>query len=58
MTFQEIKIGQEFYTSNGRPSVKVSKDTAKSLVPICVNPSTNQYAEGLEFKVKASEYVY
>jgi hypothetical protein len=58
MTFQEIKINQEFRTSNGRPSVKVSKDKAKSLVPVCVSPSINGYAEGLEFNVKPNEWIY
>ena len=58
MTFQEIKINQKFYTSNGRPSIKVSQDTARSLVPECVSPCTNGYVEDYEFKVKPNERVY
>ena len=58
MKFQELKINQEFRTSNGRPAVKVSQDSAKSLVPVCVSPSANQYEENLVFNVKPSEFVY
>lgn len=59
MTFQEIKINQRFYTSNGRPSIKVSGSKAKSLVPICISPCTNGYAdEGELFKVSLNEPVY
>lgn len=58
MKFQDLKINQEFRTSNGRPAVKVSQDSAKALVPVCVSPSTNQYYENVVFKVKPSESVY
>jgi len=58
MKFQELKINQEFRTSNGRPAIKVSQDSAKSLVPVCVSPSANQYEENLVFNVKPSEFVY
>jgi len=58
MKFQELKINQEFRTSNGRPAVKVSQDSAKSLVPVCVSPSTNQYEENLVFSMKPSDSVY
>jgi len=58
MKFQDLKTNQEFRTSNGRPAVKVSQDSAKALVPLCVSPSTNQYYENVVFKVKPSESVY
>ena len=58
MTFQEIKINQNFYTSNGRPSIKVSEGKAKSLAPICVSPCTNEYVEEYLFNVKPNEWVY
>ena len=58
MKFQELKINQEFRTSNGRPAIKVSQDSAKSLVPVCVSPSANQYEDDYVFKVKPEEPVY
>ena len=58
MTFKEIKINQKFYTTNGRPSIKVSESKAKSLVPICVSPCTNGYVEEYLFNVKPNKRVY
>jgi|11BtaG_2_1085332.scaffolds.fasta_scaffold80902_2 hypothetical protein len=58
MTFQEIKINQKFYASNGTPSIKLSQDKARSLVPELVSPCTNGYVENYEFKVKPNERVY
>ena len=58
MTFQEIKINQKFRTSNGRPSIKVSESQAKSLVPVCISPCINEYAEEYLFSVKPDEWVY
>ncbi len=58
MTFQEIEINQKFYTSNGQPSVKISEGKAKSLVPICVSPCTNDYIEDDVFSLKPYARVY
>ena len=58
MTFKEIKLNQEFRTSNGRPSVKISEDKAKSLVPVCVSASVNAYAEEVHFNVNPNDWVY
>ena len=32
-TFKDVKIGQTFYTTNGKPSKKISDTKAVSLVP-------------------------
>ena len=58
MTFQEIEINQKFYTSNGRPSLKISEGKAKSLVPTCVSPCTNGYVEDDVFSLKPHARVY
>jgi len=57
-TFQNVQIGQSFYTSNGKPSKKISNTKAVSLVPEYTGFNFQESIENVEFSQKEQDHVY
>ena len=57
-TFQDVQIGQTFYTSNGAPSKKIATDKAVHLTPQLVGFDFQSAIEDVEFTYHADKRVY
>lgn len=57
-TFKDVKIGQTFYTSNGKPSKKISETKAISLVPEYIGFNFQESRTGIEFSQNSDSHVY
>ena len=56
--FKDVKIGQSFYTSNGKPSKKISNTKAVSLVPELSGLDFQEAIEDVQFSQKEQNHVY
>lgn len=56
--FKDVKVGESFYTSNGRPSRKISNDRAISLVPEPTGFDFQESIEDVEFDCNDNDHVY
>lgn len=57
-TFKDVLVGQTFYTSNGKPSKKISDTKAISLVPEYCGFNFQESKTGLEFTQNENSHVY
>ncbi len=57
-TFSEVKTGQTFYTSNGKPSKKTSSTTALSLVPEPCGVDFQDVKHNVIFTQQPNAHVY
>ena len=56
--FKQVKIGQSFYTSNGKPSRKISKTMAVCLVPEYTGSDFQEVLIDNEFTQNDNDDVY
>ncbi len=57
-TFKNVQIGQTFYTSNGKPSRKISDTKAVSLVPEPCGFDFQDLMYDVEFNQEENSFVY
>jgi hypothetical protein len=57
-TFKDVKIGQTFYAASGRPSKKISENTAVSLVPELTGHDYQSAIEDVKHRHSPNDSVY
>jgi hypothetical protein len=57
-TFKDVQIGQTFFTTNGRPSRKISDTKAVSLRPELIGFDFQEAKMDVEFSQSPNSHVY
>lgn len=57
-TFQDVQIGQSFYTSNGAPAKKISDVKAVHLTPQLIGFNFQEAKENVEFNYPLDKNIY